>query len=371
MLYSTLEVAIRRTIVCAALAACAGSSHPTPATAANRFVIDYTPPLAEADRTQITVVATPHLYALADCLTPRSLDGVIEKLRAWHPDVIAVENMPAATVDLIEHRDDAFGGELRAMYPTSFEAGHAAQAELHVTATQARIELARAGTDAPSAEQRVHLVLLLAAAYDYPSAVLQWAYLDDAGRAAAKLPTALHDKLETSRTAANEIYRIAVPLARSLGLARFALVDDFGGEEAWMASFDAFKRDVDASPEASKPAAFYDEVTARGQAACRDPAAMLAHYRWMNGPAYARTDVETQWGMWFRTHFASKLDRARYAAWEARNLAIASNIRKATTLHAGKRVLVLYGAGHKPFLDAYLAPLLDVREVPALDVLGR
>ncbi len=367
MTYSVFAIAGRRTLLCAVLAAgCAGSAGP----AAPRFAIDYTPPLAEADRTQITVLATPHLSALASCLTPGSLDAVIDRLRAWHPDVIAVETMPAATVDLIEHRDDPFGADLRGMYPNSLGAGHAAQAELHVTATQARIELATLDTRAPTAEQRVHLVLLLAAAYDYPSAVLQWSYLDDAGRAAAAVPAALRDKLETSRTAANEIYRIGVPLARSLGLARFALVDDFGGEELWAAHADQFQQEVKASPEASKPAPLYDEVTARGAAACRDPSAMLAHYRWMNSPAFARADVAVQWGLWFRTHLASKLDRARYAAWEARNLAIASNLRKETTLHAGQRVLVIYGAGHKPFLDAYLAQLLDVREIPSLDVLG-
>jgi hypothetical protein len=366
MTYSVFAIP-GRLALCAVLATgCAGSAGP----AAPRFAIDYTPPLAEADRTQITVLATPHLQALSSCLTPHSLDAVIDRLRAWHPDVIAVENMPAATVDLIEHRDDPFGADLRGMYPNSFNAGHVAQGELHVTATQARIELATLDIRAPTAEQRVHLVLLLAAAYDYPSAVLQWSYLDDAARAAAQVPAALRDKLETSRTAANEIYRIAVPLARSLGLARFALVDDFGGEELWAAHADEFKRDMDASPEASKPAPLYDELAARGQAACRDPSAMLAHYRWMNSPDYARADVAAQWGLWFRTHFASKLDRARYAAWEARNLAIASNLRKETTLHAGQRVLVIYGAGHKPFLDAYLAQLLDVREVPSLDLLG-
>ncbi|HEX3762294.1 MAG TPA: DUF5694 domain-containing protein [Kofleriaceae bacterium] len=366
MLYP-LHVTARRAALCAVLAAgCARSAAPPAA----RFAIDYTPPLAEADRTQITVLASPHLYALAGCLTPHSLDAVIDRLRAWHPDVIAVENMPAATVDLIEHRDDEFGTELRGMYPNSIDAGHAAQGELHVTATRARIELAGLDARAPAAEQRVHLVLLLAAAYDYPSAVLQWSYLDDAGRAAAQVPAALRDKLETSRAAPNEIYRIGVPLAQSLGLARFALVDDFGGEELWMAHADQFKREVDASPEASKQAPFYDEVTARGEAACRDPSALLAHYRWMNSPAYARADVAAQWGLWFRTHFASRLDRARYAAWEARNLAIASNLRKETTLHAGQRVLVIYGAGHKPFLDAYLAQLLDVREISSLDVLG-
>lgn len=350
------------------LVACAGS----PGRGASS--IAYAPPLDESSRTQVLVLGTAHLSAVEDCLAPTSLDAVVARLAAWRPDVIAIEALPSTTIEALAQREDWFGTELReAFAQRSLDAGKIASAALHMTSAEAHRELVqRIAAPSPSAADRVHLVLLLAASHEYPSAVLQLSYLSDAERAGAALPDELRTTLEASRTAANEVYRIAAPLARTLGLQQLALVDDFAGEEAYASRGEQFQKEVEASAEASKvrEAPLYKEQKARLSAACRDPKQMLELYRWINDPAFAKVDVETQWGVWFRTHFPSRLDRARYAGWEARNLAIAANIRKESSLFAGKRVLVIYGAGHKPFLDAYLAQMLDVRVVAPSSVLA-
>jgi hypothetical protein len=79
--------------------------------------------------------------------------------------------------------------------------------------------------------------------------------------------------------------------------------------------------------------------------------------------AFATADVDAQWGVFLRTHFESGSDRSRLGLWENRNLTIAARIRGVAALHPGGRVLVIYGAAHKPFLEAYLSKMADLRLV--------
>jgi pheromone shutdown protein TraB len=53
---------------------------------------------------------------------------------------------------------------------------------------------------------------------------------------------------------------------------------------------------------------------------------------------------------------------ARYlGAWETRNLRMASNIRDALRAQPGSRALVVVGASHKWYLQAYLDQMHDLR----------
>jgi len=63
------------------------------------------------------------------------------------------------------------------------------------------------------------------------------------------------------------------------------------------------------------------------------------------------------------------LGRVRLAGWEVRNLRMAANIRQAAAGAPGGRVLVIVGSGHKPWLEAYLGMMADVRIADALAVL--
>ncbi len=57
--------------------------------------------------------------------------------------------------------------------------------------------------------------------------------------------------------------------------------------------------------------------------------------------------------------------RVRTAAWDVRNLRMVANIRQAMAARPGGRVLVIVGAGHKPWFEAYLGMLTDVRLIDA------
>lgn len=326
------------------------------------FLVADASKLPAADRTQILVLATPHLRALA-CLTPDMAQPLIDTLVAWRPDIVAVEALPGASVAALVARSDRFAENMRPFTRMAVEAGSLARAGLRIDLNSARAELEDASEEGRRA-------LLLAIVYDYPSAVLAWSKLSPTQRARSAVPTALQAKFEETLTANNEIYSIAVPVARVLGLPRLALVDDFFGEEAYAAKIEAFSREIRGNREVERVASapFYADSDQRLAATCGSPPKLLAYYRWMNTRDYARADIALQWGVWFRTRLRSGLDRARYAGWEARNLAIAANIRKESSLHPGKRVLVVYGAAHKPFLDTYLAQLADVDVVQLGDL---
>ena len=53
------------------------------------------------------------------------------------------------------------------------------------------------------------------------------------------------------------------------------------------------------------------------------------------------------------------------AGWEARNLRQVANIREATAQTPGGRVLVIVGSSHKPWFDAYLSMMSDIKLVDA------
>ena len=61
--------------------------------------------------------------------------------------------------------------------------------------------------------------------------------------------------------------------------------------------------------------------------------------------------------------------RQRVAAWEAQNLQMAVVIREATAAIAGGRALLVVGAAHKPFIEAYLKVFTDIEIVSVQDML--
>jgi hypothetical protein len=106
----------------------------------------------------------------------------------------------------------------------------------------------------------------------------------------------------------------------------------------------------------------YAEAAARLEE-CVRKADLLSQFVFLNSAGYAAADVESQWGVFLRTHFASGSDRSRLGLWENRNLKIAACIRAVAARHPGGRILIIYGAAHKPFLEAYLSEMADLRLV--------
>ena len=345
-------------------------------TPSHKVGIDYSPNLSDTDKTKILILATPHLGVLQDCFEPLAIEPLLGVLESYKPDVIGVESVSPAVLEDMEKRGGYFNQIIEYFAKTRVDLGHKMQKLLNLSRVEAEARADALLRTKPTADPtiRLELIAFLVAAYDYDSAVLQWSYLPEARRQpSTALPVEISTQLDKALSSPNERIAVGVALARRLGLQRVVGIDDHFDEELLARMATQFSNEVGNSPEvkAVSGAKFYVDSAKQLKDACRSGHEMLSYYLNMNSPAYTSTDVAMQWGVWFRTRLPSRLDRSRVAQWEVRNLNIASRIREASVSYPGKRLLVIIGAGHKPFLDSYLSKMLDVKLVQLSDLVRK
>jgi hypothetical protein len=90
--------------------------------------------------------------------------------------------------------------------------------------------------------------------------------------------------------------------------------------------------------------------------------------KWKNSPRFAAMDADAQWLSMLRIGKLGQAGRQRVAAWEAQNLRMAVTIRETTASIPGGRALLIVGAAHKSFIEAYLRTFTDIEivSVPTL-----
>lgn len=325
--------------------------------------------------TRVLVIGTPHLRGTPDSFDPAVLEPLLARLAAFHPDAIAIEALPGRSISQMwqyrtTYPDIAhdYGG--RAMLLAAM-----ARQTLSLDMPEAVAEVRRtlqAWSSSPTPTQRRRLAALFAASGDPASAIVQWWRLDAADRIADdNVSATLAAQFATYETAArrNENTLIAARLAVRLGLEQVTPMDDqsdmiesatvnadleaFMGQ-AWMAR-------LMADPTFTPLREAGNHLRSTGEA--------LATYRMLNSPAAGRIDADGQWLNMINRGSPHDVGRARVAAWEVRNLRMAANIREMTAQHPGGRFLVIVGSAHKPWLDAYLSMMSDVRVIDAQTVL--
>lgn len=156
-------------------------------------------------------------------------------------------------------------------------------------------------------------------------------------------------------------------LAAALGLERVVAMDDHTADAP------------DADPKAYGEAitkAWNNPANARRKqadtllrAGVGNAEGVMALYRAYNDPAQARAIFDSDFGAALEEPSPQQFGRGYVAYWETRNLRMASNIREAIGMQPGSRTLVIVGASHKWYLEAYLDRMHDVRIVPSGRVL--
>ncbi len=203
--------------------------------------------------------------------------------------------------------------------------------------------------------EALELALSALAAYEPYSALLWWLRTGEAER--AKAPPEVRDFLERGTRSKGEAVQIGVRLAETLGHRRVFAIDDgiFGDLPPGVE-----EGDLSAHPEVAQLLERYREqqdALRKRLAAAAKAGDLRPVYREENGRETLELLME-QWRVLLRVGA-----RPRVAMWEARNLAMARNIRAATAATPGGRFLVVVGTSHKPFLEAYLGELLDLELV--------
>lgn len=314
-------------------------------------------------RSQVLVLGTAHLNAMPKSFNPAALNGMLDKLAAFKPDIITVEDEPSEDCDLAARQPAKYGKD----YCPSTEVAKAATG-LDLTAAIAAVnKTLKTWPAQPTPAQRRRLAATFLAANESASAYAQWLQLPQAERHAGDtLDDALLARLQRISSANNESYQIAAVLAARLGLPRVHAVDNHTGDNIDVPDTKAFGRSIEAAWAADNTALKANEKRMDGLKEASD---LLPLYRLINDPAVLAVDADANVLTAMRGKSPEHYPQMWVAGWEIRNLRMVANIRETFRERPGARVLTIVGSAHKSWFDAWLGQLQGVDIVNVAEVL--
>jgi Family of unknown function (DUF5694) len=339
------------------MAACVGAVAPQP----NRVAFD---PSALDDKpagkpNRVLVLGTPHLSQLSDAFKPEMAAPLVDRLAAWRPDAVAVEDSAGLLCDSMRRnpaRNDADTIESYC-YDTALAM---IATGLDVPAANAEAErLLENWPEDPEPPLRRRLALIFLAAGEPTSALVQWLRLPMDERSATDgLTEELVADLNRQLMSKNESSLIGARVAAMSGLERIWSVDDQSGYQGKLDNPDAYG--------AALSSAWDNPATRRRIAQdssleqqLNQPNGLLALYRAYNLPSYASEAYLSDWGAALQETSPQAYGRWYVAYWETRNLRMVANIREVLGRRPGTRLLAIVGASHKGYYEAYLNQMRD------------
>lgn len=324
------------------------------------------------DPTQVLVLGTPHLSGIEQ-LKPEWLEPLLGRLAAWKPTVITIEGLSGPECDLLRRYEKSWPGTAND-YCSRVET----VAALGATATgldrpaaeaAAEAAVAKLGPASTPAERR-HAAALFAAAGNLGSTAVQWLRLAPAERRAGDgIDAALVKELDALVVRRNENYLIAATLAARLGLERVYPTDDHLSDRLQAEAPPGLEDALRQLWSGERPPLAREGEAMQKRLANGDD--VLAMYRFANRADVGEEAVRGDMGKAYAIPSAGKHGRRYVAWWEVRNLHMVANVRAALGHDLGGRGLVIVGATHKPYFDAYLGLMHEVRLVPSAEVIGK
>jgi hypothetical protein len=323
-------------------------------------------------QTKVMVLGISHLDAASAKFQLAWLEPLLCRLRAYNPQVILTEALPGEQIMGLDAYA-AYHGDAGKYGGPTLEMAKAAQAELHLNAAQALVKadsLAQKKELIPA--QRRALAALFVAAAEPFSATVQWMRLAPADRTAQDgISASLAKRLNRFVELRSELTSIAARLAADVGLERVYGAGDHASDVV-LPDNKAMQDAVNAEPGLKD---LFNHQTAAFRAVPEDTmklssaAQVMPVFKWKNSARFGKLDADAQWFSMLRSVKMGKVGRQRVAAWEAQNLQMAVAIREATAPIAGGRALLVVGAAHKPFIEAYLRMFTDIEIVSVSDLL--
>ena len=314
-------------------------------------------------RAQILVLGTVHLSSMPAEFNPASLDGVLDRLGAFKPDIITIEAESGEECDLAARHPAKYGPDYCA--PTAVAM---ASTGLDVPAAMAEVDKTLKAWPAQATPvQRRRLAALFMAASDRASAYAQWLQMPEAERRAGDgLNAALVEQLGKLGRRNDESYQIAARLAARLGLPRVHAVDNHTGDRIDVPDIKAFVRSIEAAWAEGGGALKERE---KRHAVLSQAPDLLPLYRYINEPEGLRVFAEANVSPAMRAKSAEGYPQIWVGGWEIRNLRMVANIRETFRERPGARVVSIVGVSHKPWFDSWLGQLQGVDIVDVAGVL--
>jgi hypothetical protein len=314
-------------------------------------------------RSQVLVLGTVHLNGMPAGFNLASLDGVLNRLAAFKPDIITIETESGEECDLAARHPAKYGAD----YCPSTAAAQAATG-MDVPAALAEVDKTLKTWPAqPTPAQRRRLAALFLASNDLASAYTQWLQLPEAERHTGdSLDAALVAAIEKIAKRNNENFLLASRLAARLGLQRVHAVDNHTGDRIDVPDIKAFVKSIEAAWANAGEQMKQLEAQQKLLSSAPD---LLPLYRDVNEAARLRVLAEANIVPAMRAKSPEGYPQMWVAGWEIRNLRMVSNVRETFRERPGARVLSIVGASHKPWFDGWLGQLQGVDIVDAEQVL--
>lgn len=309
-------------------------------------------------RTDVMVLGTPHLAAWPKDYDIKRLTPLLDRLATYQPDIITIEALSGRDCDQLK-RYAATIPDAWEQYCWDTDAARKATG-LDVPEALVAIEKTLAAWPAsPTPADRRRLASLFSAANDRTSALVQWLRLQpEERRVGDGLDATLVDMLDKRAAAFNENYQIAAVLAARLGLERVYPTDDHSADSITGGLGEDFgKALTDIWTTANQRAGWLRDFASKPPA----DGDIIGYYRATNGAHYLQTAINSDFGAALKDQSTPHWGRQYVAWWETRNLRMVANIRAAFGNKPGARVLSIVGSSHKPYFDAYLGMMHDVR----------
>jgi hypothetical protein len=314
-------------------------------------------------RAQVLVLGTVHLSGMPASFDRASLDGVLDRLAAFRPDIVTIERESGEECDMAARHPAKYGADYCAS-----TAAAAAATGLEVPSALAAVETTlKAWPAQATPAQRRRLAALFLAANDPASAYVQWLQLPAPERRAGDgLDAALVDMLLKIGKRNNEDYLLAAPLAARLGLQRVHGIDNHTGDRIDVPDIKAFVGSIEAAWTAGGAALKEHDLREKALAQAAD---LLPLYRALNAPDSMRVRADANVSPAMRARSPERYPQIWVAGWEIRNLRMVANIRETFRERPGARVVSIVGASHKPWFDDWLGQLQGVDVVDTVKAL--
>ncbi|MFZ2325210.1 MAG: DUF5694 domain-containing protein [Ignavibacteriaceae bacterium] len=333
----------------------------------------------DTHKTEVMILGTPHFNSRQRSIENKLFDSLLIALKKFSPNQIGIQTLSPNSILYFSKTKDELDKIANNNVYKEADMGFLAQKKLKTNFKTASIisdSLLKQIYNIPKDEitpYRTKLILNLIASFRLYSAALQWSYIPESIRETIKeMPKPIVDELNRILAPSDEVNTIAITLAKNLGLQKLVPVDDQQDKDIYNKILPDLTKQVldDTLYNRAANSEVYritDEIFQKGF----ENKNLLPYFLYINSQEYAIKDAEAQWSIFYKLNLKSGLDRTRAALWEVRNLNIASNIRRATSLNPESKLLVIVDPSHKPFLEAYLSSLGDIKIVQLNSVLQK
>jgi hypothetical protein len=221
-------------------------------------------------------------------------------------------------------------------------------------------------------EDQIRAIALQIAGYEFHSAVLNWSYLNESEKekAGELLSSNIFDALDTMQISVHEVYSLAIPLARKMGLHELCTADSLEDETRGMQT--AMKHDGMAILDNPDVEARTDELLEWFRQAWLPepgPGGLTATLRLYNSEEFAELDRNLQWETLRMFDNEAGAFSRRLMYWHARTAVISAELFRALARGPEERVLFIVGSAHRAFTEADLRAQPWVEVIPAEQLL--